>query len=188
MRKNRQAKRQALEVIRYVESLRDEEGRACIDVMLREDTELYDPLSVGENLDLNGEIYEFIDTQANIVSSHIPLRIRFRGRNVSPQEQETIRQIMRRHYTICSYDVVWDMAANLRKMLCFALFGAAVLAIYLSLVFTNHRPLSAEILSIIGSFSLWEAADALLIERPRLRREYANIMQNIHQTVEFTEE
>ena len=188
MGKKRQKKRQALEIVHYVEALRDAEGRACIDVRLQADTELYDPLSVGENLDLSSEIYAFIDAQANIISSHIPLRIRFRGREVSPQEQENVRQIMRRHYTMCSYDVIWDMAANLRKMLCFALFGAAVLAVYLYLAFTSDRPLSAEILSIIGSFSLWEAADAFLIERPRLRREYANVMQNVHQTVEFTKE
>lgn len=188
MRKMGKGKRQVAEILHYAEALRDAKGRACIDIKLNADTELYDPLSVGENLDLNGDIYAFIDAQANIIPARIPLHIRFCGREVSPQEQENIRQIMRRHYTMRSYDVLWDMAANLRKMICFALFGAAVLAVYLWLAFTSDRPLSAEILSIIGSFSLWEAADAFLIERPRLRREHANIMQNIQQTVEFTGE
>ena len=181
-------KRQAPEILRYLEALKDEMGRACVDIRLDADTALYDPLSIGENLDLDGAIYEFIERQTNIIPAGIPLRIRFHGRALPQEEQETIRQIMRRHYTMQSYDVMWDMAVNFRKMLLFALFGAAMLVGYFYLAFTTDRIFATEILSIIGSFSLWEAADALFLERPRLRREYANMLQNIKQTVEFLDE
>ena len=181
-------KHQAAQFIHYLEAIKDAEGFACIDVSLNEDTALYDPISFGENLDLNSSIYDFIDTQANIIPAHIPLRIRFHGSAMSPEEQENVRKIMRRHYTMKSYDITWDMAANFRKMLGFSLFGAAMLAVYFYVAFAADKAFASELLSIIGSFSLWEAAGAFLLDRPRLRREYAGIMQNVHQTVEFVSE
>ncbi len=176
------------DIVHYVKTLKDSEGYACIDIKLNPDTELYDPLSTAKNLDLNKDIYEFIDEQANIIPARVPLRIRFIGTNLSPEEQELIRQTMRRHYTMKTYDVVWDMALNLRKMIGFTVFGIGVLAAYFYVSFATDRAFATEILSIIGSFSLWEAADAYLLERPVLRREYKNIMQNVNQFVEFVQE
>ena len=78
-----------------------------------------------------------------------------------------------------------DNRVSFHRMLFLALFGAAVLAVYLVLALTGKNVLFTEILSIVGSFSLWEAADALLLERPHLRREYKNNEQNLKQKIEF---
>lgn len=169
----------------YIESVMDDEGFAVVDVSLGEE-DRYDPLSLKGNKDLNGEIYDYIDAQTNVIPSEVPLRIRFHG-NVEKEEQEEIRKMMHRHYTMRSYDNSWDLAANFRKMLLLTLFGAAVLAVYLYLAITEAHVFMAEILSIVGSFSLWEAADAFLLERPHLRREHKNIEQNLNQKIEFVE-
>lgn len=182
------AKRQAKEIIQYLEALKDAEGYVCIDIRIGGDMELYDPLSIGENLDLNSDIYAFIDQQANIIPSLIPLRIRFHGRSVSPEEQENIRRIMHRHYTMQTYDIAWDKALNFRKMIGFTAFGVAVLSLYFYFLLATDTEMATEILSIVGSFSLWEAADAFLLERPRLKRELGNIQQNINQKIEFIED
>ncbi len=176
-------KQRAQELLEYVENIRDEEGYAVVDVNIGEDT-LYDPLSLKGNKDLNGEIYSYIDAQTNVIPSNIPLRIRFHG-DVDEAEQDEIRKIMHRHYTMQSYDNSWDLAANFRKMILLAVFGAIVLAVYLFLAITEKHVFMAEILSIVGSFSLWEAADAFLLERPHLRREHHNIEQSLNQKIEF---
>lgn len=170
----------------YIESVMDDEGFAVVDVNLGEE-DRYDPLSLKGNKDLSGEIYDYIDAQTNVIPSEVPLRIRFHG-NVEKEEQEEIKKMMHRHYTMRSYDNSWDLAANFRKMLLLTLFGAAVLAVYLYLAITEAHVFMAEILSIVGSFSLWEAADAFLLERPHLRREHRNNEQNLNQTIEFAEE
>lgn len=175
-------KLRAEEIIRYVEAMRDKEGYAVVDVEPKEG-ELYHPLCTRENRDLSVEVYEFIDEQASIVPAEIPLKVRFHG-NFSEQEQEDIRLMMRRHYTRKSYDVSWDEAANLKKMIALSIFGVAILTVYFIVALTS-QVLFAEILSIVGSFSLWEAADAFLLERPHLRRERKNIEQNLNQAVEF---
>ena len=180
-------KERAQEMLNYLENVTDEEGFAVVDVNLSEETALYDPLSLKGHKDLNGEIYDYIDAQTNVIPSAIPLRIRFHG-DIAEEEQDGVRQMMHRHYTMRSYDNAWDLAANFRKLLLLAVFGAIVLAVYLYLAITEAHVFMAEILSIIGSFALWEAADAFLLERPHLRREHKSIEQNLNQKIEFIEE
>ena len=178
---NRKQRKQ--EILKYIESILDDEGYAVVDVCLDEEN-LYDPLSLKGQKDLNGAIYDYIEAQTNVIPAHVPLRIRFHG-NLPETEQEEVRQMMRRHYTMRSLDISWDLFANFRKMLLLALFGAAVLAVYLYLALTSENALMTEILSIVGSFSLWEAADAFLLERPHLRRENKNNEQSFAQRIEF---
>lgn len=177
-------KERAEQMLHYLESVRDEEGYAVVDVNVGEDVTLYDPLSLKGHKDLSGEIYDYIDAQTNVIPSNIPLRIRFHG-EIAETEQDEIRRMMQRHYTMRSFDNAWDLAENFKKMLLLAIFGAAVLALYLFLAITDKHVFMTEILSIVGSFSLWEAADALLLERPHLRREHKNIEQSLAQKIEF---
>lgn len=172
------------ELLKYIEQIRDEDGNAVVDVNLGEDVPLYDPLSLKGQKDLNADIYGYIESQTNVIPAAVPLRIRFHG-DIPKEEQEEIGKMMQRHYMMKSFDIAWDLVANLRKMLLLALFGAAVLAVYLYLAITSDNALMTEILSIVGSFSLWEAADALLLERPRLKREHRNNEQSLNQRVEF---
>ncbi len=176
-------KQREAELLRYIENIRDEEGYAVVDVCLDGET-LYDPLSLKGQKDLNGEIYDYIEAQTNLIPANIPLRIRFHG-DFPEEEQNEIKQMMHRHYTMKSFDISWDLMANFRKMLLLALFGAAVLAVYLYLALTSQNALMTEILSIVGSFSLWEAANALLLERPGLRRDHRNNQQSLNQRIEF---
>lgn len=179
-------KERVKQLIEYVEKIKDGNGHAVIDVDISK-TEPYDPLSCGENLDLSGDIYNFIDAEANIIPAEVPLVVRFHGK-VEEGAQEKIKAAMKRHYTAKSFDIMWDMAANLRKIVGFCLFGVLVLAAYFYITYTSDNVMFAEILSIIGSFSLWEAADGFLLERPRLRREMRNLEQNINQVVEFLDD
>ncbi len=175
-------KQEKKELLEYIERTLDENGNAVVDVCLPE--EVYDPLSLKGEKDLCGEIYDYIEAQTNVIPAQIPLRVRLHG-DRTPAEQEEIEKCMHRHYIMKSFDISWDLMANLRKMLVLAAFGAAVLAIYLFLALTGKNALFTEILSIVGSFSLWEAADALLLERPHLRRELRNNEQSLNQKIEF---
>ncbi len=179
----RTRKQKKKDLLDYIQRIRDEDGNAVIDVNLCEES-LYEPLSLKGDKDLSGEIYDYIEAQANVIPAHIPLRIRMHG-DILEEDRAKIPEIMHRHYTMKSFDIAWDLMANLRKMLFLAIFGLAVLAVYLVLALTGKNVLFTEILSIVGSFSLWEAADALLLERPHLRREYKNNEQNLNQKIEF---
>ena len=171
----------------YLENIKDAGGRAVIDVNAADKEGLYNPLSLGESRDLSDDVYNYIDAQANVIPAEVPLVVRFHG-SFSDEEKENIKRIMQRHYTMKSFDITWDTASNLKKMIGLIIFGVAVLAAYFYISFATNNIMFAEILSIIGSFSLWEAADSFLLERPRLRRERRNLEQNIRQTIEFTDD
>ncbi len=178
-------KEQLSELKNYVDAIKNENGNAVIDVNLSDKIDLYNPMSMETEPDLSNDIYDYIDEKANIIPAEIPLCIRFHG-DVNQDEQQRIKEAMRKHYIRKSYDIIWDIAANTRKMIALTIFGIIVLALYFFVSFTKADDyFIAEILSIVGSFSLWEAADSFLLERPRLRREYKNIMQNIDQKTEF---
>lgn len=172
------------ELLKYVEKIRDDDGNAVVDVCLSDEVAIYDPLSLKGVKDLNGDIYDYIEKQTNVIPANVPLRIRMHG-DFSEKEQGEIKQIMHQHYVMKTFDISWDLVANFKKMALMAIFGVIVLAIYLYLAITAKHVFVTEILSIIGSFSLWEAADAFLVERPRLRRESRNNEQNLNAKIEF---
>lgn len=170
------------ELMEYVERIRDGEGNAVVDVNLGDGADIYDPLSMKG--DLSGDIYDYIEKETNIIPAAIPLRIRFHG-DVKEEEQEEIKKIMRWHYVMKSFDISWDLVANFKKTLGLFIFGAIVLAVYLYFAILGENMFLTEILSIVGSFSLWEAADAFLLERAGLRRDYRNNEQSLNQKIEF---
>lgn len=180
-------KEQAKKLLEYFETIKDEKGRAVIDVNASDKEGLYNPLSLGGSRDLADEVYGYIDAQANVIPADVPLAVRFHG-SFSESEQKEIKAMMRRHYTMKSFDITWDAAANFKKMTGLIIFGVLVLAAYFYITFATNNIMFAEILSIIGSFSLWEAADAFLLERTRLKRERKNLEQNLNQEIEFVED
>ncbi len=175
------------EILRYIEHICDEEGYAVIDVSLGEGVTVFDPLSLKGDKDLSGDIYDYIEAQTNVIPAKVPLRIRFHG-NFSPEEQKEIEESMHRHYVMKSFDISWDLMANLRKMILLAIFGGVLISVYLVLAITGKNEFFTEILSIVGSFSLWEAADALILEYPRLRRDNKNNEQSLHERIEFVQD
>ncbi len=179
-------KQEKEELKNYIEHLCDKDGYAVVDINI-DSQNMYDPLSLKGEKDLCGEIYDYIETQTNVVPAAIPLRIRMHG-DFGENDKEEIKKSMHRHYIMKSFDISWDLVANFRKMLLLALFGAAVLAVYLYLAITGNNAFMTEILSIVGSFSLWEAADSFLLERPRLRREFRNNEQSLNELIEFADE
>lgn len=166
----------------------DEDGYAVIDVRLYDGLELYDPLSVGKQRDLNPEIYDFVERKANIIPAQIPLKIRFRGRGIDVPEREEIRRLLAEHYTVIMHDKMWDRRNSSRKLIGLSAVGVAFLSLYFFFALSREDGLFLEILSVIGSFALWEAADCFILERREIYTEMLNTAQYLTQDVEFIAE
>ncbi len=92
-------------------------------------------------------------------------------------KQDAIRSAFRKHYTRRKYDRNWDLAACARRTTRLFVLGAALILLYLALSASRSGNLFLEILSIFGSFAVWEAADELLLSRPEIRRAYDDACQ-----------
>lgn len=166
----------------------DDDGYAVIDVLLYDGLELYHPMSMGKQRDLNQEIYDFIEQKAYIIPAQIPLKIRFHGDAFPGDEQAEIRRLLSEHYAVILHDKVWDKRNNRKKLLAMAAIGIVFLSLYLFLALKREDGLFLEILSVIGSFALWEAADCLMLERREINEELLNTAQFLTLEVEFVVE
>lgn len=165
----------------------DADGYAVIDVCLYDNLELYNPMSMGRQRDLNPEIYDFIEQKAYIIPAWTTLKVCFRGGKLLAEEKEEIKRLLSEHYTVILHDKAWDKQINRRK-----LFDMAAVGVVSSRCIFFFAPkwedgLFLEILSVIGSFALWEAADCLMLERREINTEIFNTAQYLTQEIEFIE-
>lgn len=177
-------KRRAEELVNYLRRIRDDEGYAAVDVYAPSESGLYDPLGGEDKGDLDGGIYDYIEERTDIVPVEIPLKIRFRG---ACGERERVSSAMHDHYTLRALQLSKKLMANFVQALFLTVFGAAVLAVYLYFALTSAQALFTEILSVVGTFSLWEAVDTVLLQRPALRREMKKINRLLCAVVECPE-
>ena len=166
----------------------DADGYAVIDIALYDGFARYHPLSLGRQLDLNEEIYDFIEQKASIIPAQLPLKLSFHGGNLDAAEQERVRQLLTEHYTVCLHDKLWDKRINRRKLVGMSAVGLFFLSLYFYFALKREDGLFLEVLSVVGSFALWEAADSLMLERRDINAEIRNIAQHLTQEVVFAAE
>lgn len=154
------------------------DGKANIHVYVDEP---YHPLSGKTQLD--DSLFAYMESQANLLPSLVPIRVILHG--VPEMEQETVSKLMREHYQTVMQDQLWDKHSSQRRMLYLTLIGTAFLGVYLLLALNREDSLFLEILSVIGSFSLWEAANCFLLERREIRRSLQETAQFITAEIAF---
>ena len=71
------------------------------------------------------------------------------------------------------------------KMVTLFLFGILLSLIYIFLAVYFVTPLFLEFISVVSTFSLWEAAGIYLFERKELKEKYEGSIQNLNQIVEY---
>ncbi len=147
------------------------DGKAQIDVALHEGMELFDPLSVGRQRDMNVEIYDYIDRKLYAIPTLYEIRVCFHGELPKDTSEEEIRAMFTEHYAFMFRDKEADLRINSLKMIGLTLCGIVFLALYFALELSNLKPLFMEFLSIMGTFALWEAVDCWLLERKALKME-----------------
>ncbi len=150
-----------------------EDGKAVIHVNV---DELYNPLSMGNLRQLNGDIYEYIEDTANLLPSMIPLRVILHG--VDEKERENVKNLFRFHYQADMQDRLWDYRLNNTKTVYLAVIGLVLILAYLFYALLYDDSLLLQVLSIIGSFALCEAAGCFMLDR-------RSIKDSMYETAQF---
>lgn len=154
----------------------DSDGKGRILIRIPEDYEVLDPLTMGGQKELNQEIFDCIDRKSDLIPSVVKLRIEFHGRACSEEEQEEIRNLVREHYQVEQFELQWDLDANLIRFWKMILIGTLFLGLYFFLELTEYE-FFTELVSVIGSFSLWTAAELWMIDRRDLKKQMIWIEQ-----------
>ncbi len=165
----------------------NEDGTAVIHIRLYEGLNLYEGMSYGDQLELNPDIYKFIDSKAKIIPAHIPIKLVFNGRKLEKEEQEKIKYLIDEHYAIELFNQQKDIRITRKKVRrLFAIgVGIFILCFYLS-GFGKYNFLT-DILRIVGTFSLWELTNMALLRKKDIDMQTLHIAKMLIHEFEFKE-
>ncbi len=140
-------------------------------------------MSIAKSPRLNTEIFEYIEGNTELLPSLVPLRVVLHG--VPEGEREAVTALFRQHYRVIMQQQLWEQRFNGFKMLYMGLIGAAFILLYLFFALRREDNLFLEILSVIGSFALWEAANCFFVERREIRRKLYDTAQLLTAEIAF---
>lgn len=150
------------------EYIQDESGTATICISIPDAYQVFNPLTSGIQLSLDSTITDTIEQKAKAVPKLIPLKIKISGNC----DLEAVQQALKEHFYIMLKEKQRAMTSNMLRSVSLFIFGSLFLALYLLMVHLNFFEMYNEIVSIIGTFALWEAVDSFVLIRADLRREY----------------
>ena len=160
-------------------------GNADIFLKIKNKDELFDPRTYGNQLDLNKDVYDFIDNKSSMLDNNICLNIHIMGIELDKSEIEKIKHIINEHYAIELYKIQKEYRRYKSKVFKLLLLGVAFLDFYIAISISFSSPLILEVLGFLFSFTLWEAFDAFIYAMSDLRRERESITQRLLITVDI---
>lgn len=167
-----------LSMERYLEKeYLDEDNNAIIFVNAYDGIEWFDKLSIGNQVTLNQDIYDFIDRKAYYIPIRYPIIIQFVNVDLNEKEQNQIIRLIKEHYTSILNDKRIDLHFNFITILSLFTLGIILLIIYFTINMAEVGEIISEVLSIAASFALWEAVDYFLLERKDISKERLNAGQ-----------
>nr|WP_294494229.1 hypothetical protein [uncultured Anaerosporobacter sp.] len=167
-----------LSMERYLEKeYLDEDNNAVIYVNAYDGIEWFDKLSIGNQVTLNQDIYDFIDRKAYYIPIRYPIIIQFVNVDLNEKEQNQIIRLIKEHYTSILNDKRIDLHFNFITILSLFTLGIILLIIYFTINMAEVGEIISEVLSIAASFALWEAVDYFLLERKDISKERLNAGQ-----------
>lgn len=180
--KNYEKRKQSLS--EYVKNeFLDADGYAAIDVDLTS-VELFNPLSMGKQMTVNTQIIDYIDERVYAVPVDVPVKIVMHG-SISKEDKENLLSALHEHYDLNLNDKKLDLRINTIKSVALFVIGFVLLAAYFLLANFMGEGVWYEILSIVATFVMWEAADFFILERHTLRVAYYEAAQLALIKIEF---
>lgn len=162
----------------------DENNDAVIHLCIRDCEELYDPFSYGNQYVLNNDIMDYIDQKAYSIPLSYAIRLNFVG-DLNYEEQSKIVRLVREHYHRRLLYKKRDIRLINYKIIGLIVIGILFLSAYFYLEFVSAGAIFTEIISIIGSVSMWEAAYSYLLEKTEEKINYLKVGQLATAKVSF---
>lgn len=162
---------------KFVEQRLQPDGSVKIDVNLPEESELFDPMAPEKYNQLNPEILQYIDNQTYFVPAQYNITVNFVGRELSASQQKRVEEALHDHYNMQVYDKLDDIKSNRALGIFLMIFGVVALAAYFFITMFAENVVFHEVVSIVGTFAIWEAVDCWLINGHHTKVELNNALQ-----------
>ncbi len=152
-----------------------DDGFAVIELNNYDGLEWYEPLSFGDQRELNPEIFSFIDAKAYTVPIEYPLRINVMNCCLDPAECNKISQLISEHYAKAHWESLIEIRHNKIVSAVLTVLGVVFLAFAIALQSVNVNRVFSEMAMIVATFTFWEAASHWMLVGAdmRLKRLYS---------------
>ena len=147
--------------------------------------ELFDSKTCGNQLDLNSEIYSFIEEKTSMLENDIQINLHIVGWRLKSKEQELVKHILKEHYAIELYKKQREYLDKKIKVISLFLTGLLTLLCYMFLYLFTDFEFFMEVFGFIFSFSLWEAFDLLIYDFTEVKNQREAVTQNLLTEVDF---
>ena len=144
---------------------------------------LYNPLSVPEQRLPDSNLYTYIEEAASLLVYLVPIRVIFHG--VPEEERDKVSAMIKAHYDTVLQDQLWEKRSNTIRTIGMLIIGLSFICLLLALSFGREDSLGLKLLSIIGSFALWEAADCFLFARRDIKHKMMKTAQFLTMKIVF---
>ena len=160
-------------------------GNADIFLKINNRNELIDSRTIGNQLDLNKSVYDFIDDKVSMLNSNIKVSLHILEDNLTNIEQEKVKHIISEHYAIELYKIQKDYRRYTSKVFKLCYIGIVFLLFYIALALSFESSLFIEIFIFLFSFSLWEAFDTFIYAVSDIKIEREKITQKLIMDISF---
>jgi len=161
------------------------DGDADIFINVDEKYDLFDSWTVGEQVDLEKDVYDFIEEKTAMLGNNVPINLHIIGCEFTPHEQGIIKHILKEHYAIELYKIQQKYTQLKQKIFGLIIMGIACFLSYSILFFADNLNYLVEIFGFLFSFSLWEAMDCIIYSFSEVKDEREAITQNLLINVDF---
>ena len=168
------------------EFLVDDES-ANINIRLKNSDDLFDSRTIANQLDLNSEIYDYIDDKSSMLNSLIKLNFHIICPKLSKDEKERVVSIIKEHYAIELYKIQKEYKRYKLKIFVLSLLGILFFAIYSLIAYFTKSKLFIEVFGFLFSFTLWEAFESYIYDLSDIKIARESITQKLLMNVDFEE-
>jgi hypothetical protein len=155
------------------------DGKADILLDIHNINELFDSKTIGNQLDLKKDIYDYIESKTAMLKNDIQLHLRIYRNELTLRDIEKTKHIINEHYAIELYKAQRKYRrykANLVKQI---LVGLFFILCYALIAFNFQSKLFIEIFGFLFSFSLWHAMETYLIKIRDVKYKREEITQKL---------
>ena len=160
--------------------------KAVIPIHINKKEEIYSSFDRKHHV-LNPEFISYIQQIAYYIPYEYSIVLEFDGISFTKDEKEELVENISNQFGLITHDMEVELQYNSWKALKLFVVGSIILACSFLIRNMNHTEYISEILSIIGTFSIWEFVNTIWFERKTKKVDKINAGQLSTCTVSFLE-
>ena len=161
------------------------DGDADIFLNINNIEEFYDEKTLANQLDLNSEVYEYIDSKTEMLDNSVKINLQVVSPELSSNESQKIKHLISEHYAIELYKVQREYKKYNSKIVKLLALGFIFFVCYLLINMDQTSTLFSEVFGFLFSFLLWEAFDTIIYTLSEIKAERESVTQKLLMEITF---